>query len=320
MKRLHRSGPSIACRWLMMIAAAVATWGCDNKEIMSGSREMCRIDVRFLWDNAQGAAPEGMTLLLYPQTAGSSFWRYEIAGREGGLIEVEQGAYMLIAVNNDLPGIELRNEPEKSVEAVTRPSASDPGYADATGMLYEGLIASLAVTPEGVSYRGADGCAVRNREGIVECSPDSVSTVLTVILTGAEGMERVRALEAIFDGCSRGIALASGTPLADTVATAFGMNTDAAAGTARGSTTLFLCDKEEAPAMLRLRARYADGRILEKKTDISQAIKNHPHKRNVEIIIKGMNFPEMPQGGDADTDSLGINVGIDGWNVIEINY
>lgn len=302
----------------MMIVMA-GLWGCDNKEILTGGEEMCTLDVRFLWEDARGATPEGMTLLLYPQTAGSRFWRYDIAGKEGGLIEVAQGVYTLIAVNNDLPGIELLDPTEKTVAAVTRPAADNPKYAEATGMLYEGRVENLAVMPGEVCYRHKDGTVVRNRAGVVDCLPDSMSTVFTVRIAGAQGMERVRSLRAVIEGCARGISLASETPLEDTVSAAIEMDTDIQGAAARGSTTLFLCDKDRGADILLLRAKYHEGRVFEKKWNISQEIKNYPYPHNVEIIINGLNFPEVPQGGE-DTDPLGINVGIDGWNVIEIYY
>lgn len=306
----------VTCVYIMIMILGMT--GCRQKELLDPEGVMCTIDVRFLWDNAVGADPAGMTLLFYPHDTGCSFWRYDISGRDGGQVEIESGTYTMIAVNNDLPGIRLDDISYiDSARAMT--VAATKALADSTGILYEGVIGDLTVMPGYVSYRCSDGEWGKGRHAMIECSPDSVTTMFNIRLTDAIGMERVRNLEGVLEGCAGGITLLTRQPLPDSVAVAFPILFDASAGSAAGCVSGFACSGVSAHYTLVLRARYTNGIVYEKKLDITDEILNHPSTHSVEIIINGLIFPENPSQGGENQNSLGIDVGVDGWHTVEID-
>ena len=292
--------------------------GCRQKELQSPEGVMCTVDVLFLWDNAPGAAPEGMTLLFYPLDAEGSLWRYDVAGRDGGQVEIESGSYTMIALNNDLPGIRLEDISYiDSAKAMT--VAVTKSLADSTGMLYEGMVRNLRIMPGYVSFSSCEGNMRGAPDARIECHPDSVTTIFDVRLTDAVGMERIRSIDCVLEGCAAGVSLHTRQTLKDSVETAFPMLTDPVAGTAAGSVSGFACTGTAARYTLVLRARYTDGILYEKKFDVTEKIPNYPYPHRVEININGLIFPENPSQGGDNQNSLGIDVGVDGWHTVEID-
>lgn len=315
--RSWRQCRAIPCACILIMVMAMLT-GCRQKELLSPEGVMCTVDVRFLWDNAPGAETEGMTLLFYPLDTEGSFWRYDIAGRDGGQVEIESGTYTMIAFNNDLPGIRLEDISYiDSAKAMT--VAATKALADSTGMLYEGVIEDLRIMPGYVSFSSCDGKRRSGPDSRIECHPDSVTTIFDVKITDATGMERVRSLDGVLEGCAAGISLLTRQTLPDSVEVAFPMLTDPVAGTAAGSVSGFARTGSTAGYTLVLRARYTNGILYEKKIDVTEKILNYPYSHRVDIIINGLIFPENPSQGGDNQNSLGIDVGVDGWHTVEID-
>ena len=305
------------CACILFALVAMLS-GCRQKELENPVGAICTVDVRFLWDTAPEAAPEGMTVLFYPLDAEGSFWRYDIAGRDGGQVEIESGAYTMIALNNDLPGVRLEDISYiDSARAMT--VAATKSLADSTGMLYEGIIENIRVMPGYVSYCAADGRMRSGADTRIECRPDSVTTIFDIRLIDAAGMERVRSLDGAFEGCATGISLLTRQTLPDSVEVAFPMSFDSAAGTAAGCVSGFARTDPLAKYTLVLRARYTNSILYEKKFDVTEKIPNYPYPHRVEISINGLIFPENPSQGGDNQNSLGIDVGVDGWHTVEID-
>lgn len=308
---------AMSCACILIMLAAMLS-GCRQKELESPVGAICTVDVRFLWDNAPEANPEGMTLLFYPHDTSGSFWRYDIAGKDGGQVEIESGTYTMIALNNDLPGVRL--EHISYIDSATAMTVSaTKALADSTGILYEGMVGNIRVMPGYVSYCASDGRMRGGQDTRIECRPDSVTTIFDIRLTDATGMERVRTLDGELEGCAAGISMLTHLTLPDSVKVALPMSFDPSAGTATGSVTGFARNDYPSTYTLVLRARYTNGILYEKKLDVTEKILNHPYPHRVEIIINGLIFPENPSHDGDNQNSLGIDVGVDGWHTVEID-
>ncbi len=299
--------------YLSLLLMGILSAGCTQKHI-GYPDEICSVDVRFVWDKAREAMPEGMTLLFYPEDAQGEFWRYEISGRDGGMIEIAPGRYTLVAVNNDLPGVSLQDFPysEASLSAVE--ARFSRSYVTETGMAYEGKVGNLTILHNKVTYPSEQGGMVSESPPIVYCYPDSISTVYNVRVEEVEGIERIRSAEATLEGCAKGIYLSTLAPVAPVVSTRFEL--DVGQAEFSGRTTGFPDNTPAARYTLTLRLWYKAGGGYEKSFDVTEQVVNSFYPRNVNIYIRGMVLPEKPT---VDPDEVGMKVDVDGWHVIEIN-
>lgn len=284
----------------LLVSLALALDACTQKELVYPDEGPCRIDVRFLWDNAPEASPEGMTLLFYPLEKDGEFWRFEISGRNGGAVEITPGNYTLVALNNDLAGVRLTDMPydAASLNVIEVPRRQD--LASPAGMVYMGRIDNLEITP--------------GRQ--VTCYPDSISTIFHVLVPDIKGIEKVSQASAVMEGPASGIRLSTLTPLAPPVAVAFDLQTDLHEASFAGYTSGFLAGSSPASYMLTFRVTYKGGGAYEKTYDVTDLVINYFYRHNVYIIIRGLTLPEEPT---IKPDEVGIKVDVDGWKVVDIH-
>lgn len=310
----HPCGWAISLFILPLLAIGSLLESCTQKDILY-PEQMCRLDVRFLWDKAKEADPEGMTLLFYPQGEREEFWRFEISGRDGGPVEIPWGTYTLVAVNNDLPATILKDMPYSSASLTARELPRALTYSSPVGIVYEAKVETLIVMPHEVSYSSADGHMTTDPMSVVECYPDTISTLYHVIFDEVVGIERVKSVEGVFEGCAGGILLSSLNPLEPAVSVPFGLDVDVENVRFSGSTTGFP-NKPSASYGITLRLAYYGGGGYEKYFDVTEQVLNSFNKHNVYIIIKGLDLPEERP---IEPDEVGMKVDVDGWKVIEIN-
>lgn len=310
-----RPGGSMFCSVVLLLLLGCVLGGCNQKDLLFPD-EMCTVEISFSWDKAEGAAPDGMTLLFYPEWDKGEFWRFEISGRNGGPVEIPWGTYTMVAVNNDLPGVLLKDMPYSSASLTAADLPRSQTYASQVGIVYEGKVEHLTIMPDVVNY-------ISGREGLVSspipeviCYPDTVSAVYNVIIDDVEGLERVKSAEAIFEGSARGILISSQKSLEPSVATQFVLDIDSEKGRISGYTTGFPNDSSSATYGLTLRLTYYEGGGYEKYIDVTEQVVNSLSVNNVYITIHGLALPEEPA---IEPDEVGMKVDVDGWNVIDIN-
>lgn len=312
---------TVACRHLLsrcgpvMVILCVLATGCRQKDLVY-PQELCKLNVRFVWDNAEKASLEGMTLLFYPQDPAGEFWRFEIPGRDGGSVEIPAGEYTLIAVNNDLPDVVLTDMPYSLASLTALDALYARSYASPTGMVYEGKVGNISVAPDKVSYRSYDNGCVVNSPPEIYCYPDSLSTVYNVVVDQIQRLELAKSVEGILSGCAHGTLLSTGSPIPPAVAIPFEMDIDTDKEKFTGTTTGFADDSPGARYILTLRVHYVAGGGYEKILDVTDAVENSFYPHNVYIHITGLTLPEEPT---IDTDEVGMKVDVDGWHMIDIN-
>ena len=70
-----------------VLAMALILQSCRHSAIICPDGGGRVIDVRFMWDDAPDAMPDGMTLYFFPVNSDGNIWRFDIAGRDGGKVE-----------------------------------------------------------------------------------------------------------------------------------------------------------------------------------------------------------------------------------------
>lgn len=164
---------------VVALPVIVTATSCEHKDIECPGATQ-DVHILFKWDKAADADVAGMTLFFYPQDAHGRIWRFDIAGRDGGHVELPPGRYSLTACNNDLPGITLEDTYSPSAIRATASRKVADGIYSGTGMLYGVTVSRLEVTPCGVRYVIGDGTVKECGRGLVRCSPDSMATEYTV--------------------------------------------------------------------------------------------------------------------------------------------
>ena len=91
--------------------AALAVASCEHKDLCYDHSHTIDVEVVFDWRNASEAAPESMSLYLFP--GDGEALRYDFTGRDGGTIRVPIGKYEALCLNSDTENIVYRNTERK---------------------------------------------------------------------------------------------------------------------------------------------------------------------------------------------------------------
>ena len=269
-----------------IVLSGATLLSCSHKDIECPGSEMRGIDVRFDWTKAPEASPEGMTLMFYPLGSYEKVWRFDIAGAEGGAVEIPTGTYRMIAFNNDDGAVRISDT--QSYENMTASARNiDEGVFSSTGMLYRAEVEYLEVTPCGVEYITAEGSRKDCRKSIVRALPDSVCTVYDTMTSETHD----NSLYAPF-----------GISVSDSLMNA---SADAFTPTSPGGRY-----------MLTLVVTRTDGKSFSKSFDVTGQVVNSSSPRHVLIEIEGLEIPENDTPG---SDVGDIDVIVDGWTTIEID-
>ncbi len=300
--------------YIAVLILMVCMLSCTHKDIMCPGTEPYPLTVTFIWDKAPQASPAGMTLYFYPLQSGGKVWRYDIAGAEGGEVELPLGRYALVSVNNDLPGTVYSGQDAFATLAAQPKSNGSTVFP--TGMLYRAVVGEIEQTLCGVRYRQPDGTIKECPYELVRCYPDSAATIYNIIVGRVDGLERMRSATARLSGMASELYLGDCKAGADMCATQTSLSLTGQGGL-RG-TTSGLGSTSEPDFELALIVTRSDGERFSKTFDVTGQVINSRYSHNVTIYIDSLSIPSgtVPP---SDED-VGINVDVDGWQVIEINY
>lgn len=300
---------------LEMTACAVATCvtGCCQKDLYFPPDDIPDIaDIEFDWTHAENATVEGMSTFFFPLSEGGRIWTFDIAGMHGGPVSIPPGNYTMIAVNNDLPGIDLSaGETESSVTINTR--FHDDDTLCPSGMVYGTAIDNVCIH---------SGAAMTDYKPnvphcVINASPDSLSTVYNIILKDVSQADKISNIYARLSGVAVSLNLRDNIRGSKSASINIPIDMDPAVMC--GSTTALGTPTGTPQFTLTLYAELTDRRRIAKSLtfDITGQVTDAAYPHNVYIILSGISFdiyePEQPG------DSVGMDVGIDGWSNITID-
>lgn len=297
---------------ILLLVAASLLLSCDHKEIVCPYGEQARIEVLYNWEKAPDASPRGMALYFYPRWEGGKIWRFDLPGRDGGPVEIPCGSYSLVTCNNDRPGVRFTETGSASTIAAQAPVTGKGPVLGSTGMLYSATVAEIDVTPCGVSYRTPQGVVKDCPYGVIRCAPDSLATLYTVVIRNIKGLELARDASVALNGVGSSITLAGGQAAGVPSALAFGLDRVGAGPELRGSACGFAPGNPQSYS-LRVTVSRKDGTTIARDFPATQLKVNTLSRHNVIIVTEGLDIP----GGDIPADPGGIEVGVEGWTVIE---
>lgn len=302
---------------LPVVALCAVLYGCGQRDVLEADGVPRDIEIRFMWDYAEGADVEGMTVYFFPHTGVGKVWRYDVSGSEGGKLTVPSGVYDVIALNNDLPGISLSGtEDFGTLEAHAVGITGLPEVSRATGMLYGASLERVEINGCGVTYTQHDGTLKQCPQGLMRCWPDSLSTVYHLIIEGEGAGARASGITGRLKGLSEGLLLSSALPVGGNTSVYFSFVRDRD-NEVSGETIDFAPSRDQTHLMLELTAFGSDGKKYVNEFDVSDQALNSPSPRNVVIILRDVDFPDTDPSGDGD---VGLDVGVDGWEEVDITY
>ena len=295
----------MAVAFLSMLSAALMA-SCRQKDLVSPD-EIVRVMVDFNWRNADEAEPEGMTVLFFPADGDSHSWRFDIPGR-GGEVELFPGLYRVLAYNSDLPGVQIANTDNYDTCEATVRMMSDT-LSHSTGMLYGASLSSVAV--------GSD----HGRLPTIKMTPDSLATVYHIRVDSVSGTHRIKTARAIINGIASSVCLRLQRNSETTccVSTTLQIEPDARS-TLKAVATGFGNPSIPNPRITLDVMITTTHAVYKKSFDVTDQVMNSSNPRDVNIYIQGMNIPEADIPDNPDDNDVGISVGVDGWQVIEITY
>ncbi len=131
------------------LALFVCFTGCRQKELYvpggtPPEEAESIVDVEFQWDHAEKAKVEGMSVFFYPLSSEGKVWNFEISGMQGGPVSLFPGSYTLVAINNDLPGIDLTTGPSPA-SIVANARYYDDGTLRPSGMIYGAVTDNVSI-------------------------------------------------------------------------------------------------------------------------------------------------------------------------------
>lgn len=291
---------------LTMWALWVLT-GCIEKDLIYYLEPM-QVGIEFDWRNAENADPEGMTLLFFPVEDGTQPWRFDIRGRNGGDIEILPGCYRVLAFNNDLPGVDFTDKDSfDGFSAVVR-SVGDT-LAAPTGVLYAADIMETTIHN------------THGKRQILTLTPDSLSTVYHIRLDSVSGTERIKTAKAVLKGLARSVCLQLKCNSKECCNVAAPLHiSESDRSVLETEITGFGNPDIPMPRIgLDVTVTTSHG-IYKKSFDVTEQVMNCKYKRNVNISITGLDIPTADTPVNPGGDDVGISVGVDGWQVIEVIY
>lgn len=313
---------------LALLLSLGAFAGCDTDTLMSGcpddiTRGGAHVSVMFDWGDAPDADPKGMRVAFHPldSRAGEPL-RFDLGGRDGGVVNLGPGRYAVLAYNNDTQTIRFDDLDDWDNASIRTGSSTitEPMTRDGSGneSSYRPVgDEDVKAVPDRIWGAAADTVTVRN-DGTaqnIQLRPQRMYCDYDYEIKNVANLDRATYMSASITGMCDGVSLSrnsksgrrctfaipaakrDATTIAGTFRT-FGHNT---ADTTAHFMELYVITNDGR------KLRFKGGRHT--MWDVTDQVENAPDPHNVHIVINGLEIPaandSVPQGG--------FEPGIDGW-------
>ena len=208
--------------YLLAALAVLVAAACEHKELCYDHTHTVDVRVVFDWKNAPDAAPETMSLYLFPKAGGEPL-RYEFTDRRGGTITVPMGAYDALGLNSDTERLYFRNmNRRETFEVYTREAnlLAALGVRSDDAPRAEGAQDERAVAqPDRLWCDCAEG--IELKRGVagqtVTLYPSRAVRSYTVEIRNAENLKYVKGLSGSLSGMACGLLVVDEASMMDTL-------------------------------------------------------------------------------------------------------
>lgn len=320
---------------LISLSSLLGLSGCTHREFDYGDEEVdaAYINVVFDWANEPDAAPETMSLYLFP-TDGRETIRHEFTGRDGGQIRVTAGTYHAICVNSDQRDVFFHNKESHSTFEITTSelsslsltslmSVSSREMPRAAGTESQAIMSqppvlwASSVTGIIIPAGASTGSRSSGDGFVLRMFPARIVDTYVVTVRNITGIENLQSLSATVSDLADGYLPASGSPNDNVATIALDMAHNVEAACAQGSFLTFgHCPSTQRSHRLMLYAILTDGAKYYYEFDVSEQAHQGPADDNIHYItVETLDLPEL----GASDGGGGVSPSVTDWQTIDID-
>lgn len=321
----------------IMAMALVALTGCNHKDLCYLHEHNNRVKVVYDWRYAPGATPAGMCAYFYSMERSGENHRQDFPGAKEGYIDLPEGNYQLISYNNDTEAVQFDSTDKYgSHKAYTRTGdILEPLYGSGVSSnLRDKNDERVVITPDSlwgcvttdvyVSAQGVKYTIIHSRadgedevsDSIITLYPEDLLCHYSYEVRNVKNLSYISQISGALSGMSPSLNLSDGAMDDETVTLPVTAKADLQAKEITGSFLTF--GHKEDTTVKHLMSFYVvmkDGqKYVIKGTpalDVTQQVDTAADKRNVHLIIDGLELPTPISSGD------GIKATVDDWGVVE---
>lgn len=299
-------------RQALLAVLAVSLSGCIYEYPDEDCVDMRRVEVRFNWEKAPAASPEGMAVKFFPES-GSDLWRYDLP-TGGGSVNLVDGEYHVGAFSNDTHDVVFEGNAGYSTFLVTTRESALADGAGMTGYLAQppkNIAEPVMSQPDRMWACILDSWDFSAGVDVLELCPEPIVTCCHIAVENIENIGSAAMMSMALTGLSPGYKFSEGyytdTPV--TVPGSFS-KTDQ---TAAFGTLLTFGKIPDAANLLNIYVWLRNGEKRVFTFDVTPQMTKPTTDKQIYIRVSGVSLPaiEPGQGG-------GMEVGVDNWEVIYI--
>ena len=303
--------------YMLLLTLCCMSVSCTHKELCYDHSHVVNLNVKFDWSNAPEASPEYMSLYVFSED-GTKPQRYELSGRDGGVIRLSRGVYHAVCLNGDTRNIECRDKEHISSFLVA--SKDENATSTGMGMMLSALMQSAgragqryARQPEMLwTGRGFDFTVAEDGD-VMELTLEQAVVNITISIYNVENMRNVSAIAGTLSGLSEGILAATGQRNGVCVTHPFEVTVSEDKTSLHASLLAFGdCLSGEEEHHIDLYTVLADGSQWKYSYDVTEDVHEAEDELHIHIVLDGLPVPEPSpvEGGGGFVPSIGdwVNV------------
>lgn len=305
---------------IMLLAAFVLLVSCQHKELCYDHSHIGHVEVEFDWSNDKDAAPETMSLYLFPENGGDT-QRYEFIGRNGGTIRVKRGLYKAICVNSDSRDHEIHDVEDFGDFCISTCDALSVDGLNTFGISTRSLPKArgtederMALAPEMVwsDFIGTIDLTDRSQKIILYPKPQVYTC--NVEIRNATNLKWIKGLSGSLSTMAGGHHPSRETASEECVTIPFSCNYDKEDSIITGSLTTFgHCPTEDRTHFLTIYAILADNSRWSYTFDVTDHVHKSEGMNDIHIILDGLPLPKPVVNGG------GFKPVLDDWKEVLID-
>lgn len=279
------------------------------------------VEVRFDTSSCPDADPEGMAVFLFPIEGGTP-WRFDFSGTEGGVIDIPEGKYSLIAYNNDTYRVRIENA---GIFNKCSFATGETNVFEALSPLTRQAIPGgppdgverICRQPQMMWCGKADTVQIHAEKNDTITIPlHQAVAKISVEISPVGNIDDINRLCAVLTGMSGNFLCHALAPSGMTTTIPFAINrTGPDSDVLSGSLYSFGKNNTDYSWVI-LYVWLNDGHKFYYKFNVTEPIRNAPDPLDIRLKLGPIRIPDAIEGGEG---SGGMDVGVDGWDFIIID-
>lgn len=304
------------------IGAMTFATSCEHKELCYDHSHAVDVQVVFDWRNAPDAAPESMSVYLFPSDGGEVL-RYELTDHNGGSIRVPIGHYDALCLNSDTKNVSCRNTSRLETFEVTTPTTTLLTNLASIGVRSDGAPQAegaenerIALSPDRLWGDYSQGIVLRQmpeKQTITFYPADRVCRY-TVEIRNARNLKYVLGVSGSLSSLAGGLYAGKSQLTDECVTIPFDVSiSEDQTSLSAELLTFGHCPSTQNMHHLIIYAVLSDESKWYYTYDVTEQIHAASDQRNVHILLDGLPLPDPIASGG------GFQPSVDEWHSVEVD-